>query len=282
MRTFADDVRYGLRLMARSPLFTAVTVGVLALGIGANTAIFSVVNSIVLRPLPLHDSDRLAFVWETSVGQGWSRVGPSGPNYVDFKEQSTSFDDLAALELGSGTVTGSGEPHQIPAIRVSTNYLSVLGAAPLIGRDFTSTEGWEDRVIIISYGFWEQNLGLNPAAIGSRLMVDDLPYTIIGVLPRTFWSPVPSELLVPWSTADLRAKGRTDHNFGVIGRLRRGVSAERANAEMTSIEQRIGEHVLPLKGWGTTVVPLHRLVGEEMGASRVVLLAAVGFVLLIA
>ncbi len=282
MDTFAGDVRYGLRLMARSPLFTAVAVGVLALGIGANTAIFSVVNAIVLRPLPLRDSDRLAVVWETSVGQGWSRVGPSGPNYVDFKEQSTSFDDLAALELGSATITGLGEPQQIPGLRVSTNYLSVLGAAPLIGRDFTHTEGWQDRVAIISYGFWERNLGLDPAVIGSRVTADDLPYTIIGVLPRTFWSPVPSDLLVPWSTADLRAKGRTDHNFGVIGRLRRGVSAERANAEMTSIEQRIGEHFLQLKGWGTTVVPLHRLVGEDLGASLLVLLAAVGFVLLIA
>src|SRR5258708_4047153 len=240
-----SDVRYALRMMDRNRWFTVVVIGVLALGIGANTAIFSVVESVILRPLPFPDPGRLAFVWESS-SKSSTRIGPSGPNYLDFKEQSASFDDMAALELGSGTVTGFGEPQQVPALRVSTNYLSVLGIRPIQGRDFQIGEAFSDRLVIISYGFWERNLGLAPDVIGRRLMLDDLPYIIIGVTPKTFWSPVPSELLVPWSAADLRARSRTDHDFGVIGRLSYGASPQRAAAELTAIEQRIAQGVSEL------------------------------------
>ncbi len=276
-----SDLRYALRMMARNRWFTAVVIGVLALGIGANTAIFSVVESVSLRPLPFPDPGRLAFVWETS-SKSSTRIGPSGPNYLDFKEQSRSFDDMAALEPGSGTVTGFGEPQQVPALRVTTNYLSVLGIRPIQGRDFHIGEAWNDRLVIISYGFWERNLGLAADVIGRRLMVDDLPYVIIGVTPKTFWSPVPSELLVPWSAADLRARNRTSHDFGVIGRLSHGVSPQRAAVELTAIERRIAQGVPQLTGWGVTVVSLQSLVAENLESSLLVLLGAVGLVLLIA
>jgi putative ABC transport system permease protein len=275
------DLRYALRIMERNRWFTVVVVSVLALGIGANTAIFSVVESVIVRPLPFPDPGRLAFVWEMGPGSS-TRIGPSGPNYLDFKDQSASFDDMAALELGSGTVTGFGEPQQVPALRVSTNYLSVLGIRPMRGRDFRIGEAWNDRLVIISYGFWERNLGLSSDVIGRRLMVDDFPYVIIGVTPKTFWSPVPSELLVPWSAADLRARSRTSHDFGVIGRLRHGALPQRAAAELTAIERRIAQGVPQLTGWGVTVVPLRHLVAENLQSSLLVLLGAVGLVLLIA
>ena len=147
--------------MNRNRWFTAVVVSVLALGIGANTAIFSVVESVILRPLPFPDPGRLAFVWETGPKSS-TRTGPSGPTFLDFKEQSVSFDDMAALEPGSATVAGFGEPQQVPALRVSTNYLSVLGIRPLRGRDFQLGEGWNDRLVIVSYGFWERNSDLHP------------------------------------------------------------------------------------------------------------------------
>ena len=276
-----SDIRSAVRTMERNRWFTAVVVSVLALGIGANTAIFSVVESIMLRPLPFPDPGRLAFVWETGPRSS-TRIGPSGPNYLDFKEQSASFDDMAALEPGSGTVTGFGEPQQVPALRVSTNYLSVLGIRPVRGRDFRVGDAWNDRVAIISYGFWEQNLGLASDVIGRRLMVDDLPYIVIGVTPKTFWSPVPSELLVPWSVADLRARNRTSHDFGVVGRLRHGVLPQPAAAELTAIERHIAQGVPQLTGWGVTVVPLQHLVAENLESSLLVLLGAVGLVLLIA
>jgi putative ABC transport system permease protein len=276
-----SDIRYAVRAMARNRLFTAVVVAVLAVGVGANTAIFSVINALMLSPLPFPNGDRLAFIWETSPLSS-TRIGPSGPNYLDFKEQSGSFDDMAALEPGSATITGFGEPAQVPALRVTTNYLRVLGITPALGRDFIVGEAWQNRVVIISYGFWERNLSLAPAAIGRVVMLDNLPYTIIGVTPRTFWSPVPSELLVPWSEADLRARSRTDHDFGVIGRLKRSVNAEQATADLTLVEQRIAGGTPRLKDWAVTVVPLRRLVSENLGATMRVLLGAVGLLLLIA
>ena len=236
-----SDIRNAVRMMDRNRWFTAVVIGVLALGIGANTAIFSVVESVMLRPLPFRSGPPRVFVWETSPKSS-TRIGPSGPNYLDFKEQNTSFDDMAALEVGSGTITEFGEPQQY-ALRVSTNYLAVLGIRPTRGRDFQIGEGWNDRLVIVSYGFWERNLGLAPDVIGRRLMVDDLPYVIIGVTPKTFWSPVPSELLVPWSAADLRARNGTNHDFGVVGRLRHGVLPQGAAAELTAIERRIAQGV---------------------------------------
>jgi putative ABC transport system permease protein len=281
MRGMLSDIRYALRVMARNRLFTAVVVAVLAAGIGANTAIFSVIDALMLSPLPFPHGDRLAFIWETSPRSS-TRIGPSGPNYLDFKEQSGSFDDIAALEPGSATVTGFGEPAQVAALRVTTNYLRVLGITPALGRDFTVGEAWQNRVVIISYGFWQRNLGLASAPIGRVVVLDNLPYTIIGVTPRTFWSPVPSELLVPWSEADLRARSRTGHDFGVIGRLKRNVIAEQATAELTVIEQRIALAAPQMKDWAVTVVPLRRLLSEHLGASMTALLAAVGLLLLIA
>jgi putative ABC transport system permease protein len=275
------ELRYAIRTMAKNRLITGVIVAVLAVGIGANTAIFSVVEAIMLRPLPFPDANRLTFVWETSPRSA-IRTGPSGPNYMDFKEQTGVFEDMAALEPGSGTVTGLGEPQQVPALRVTTNYLRVLGIRPARGRDFTAGEAWRDRVIIISYGFWERTLGLEPNVLGRRLMVDELPYTIIGVMPRTFWSPVPSDLLVPWSDADLRARNRMGHDFGVIGRLKPAVTAERAAAELSAIGRRIARETPQLDGWAVAVVPLRSLVSENLGESAMVLLGAVSLVLLIA
>jgi putative ABC transport system permease protein len=282
-----SDFRYAVRMITRNRLFSAIVVVILALGIGATTAIFSVVESIVLRPLPFPDSNRLVFVWETPARSA-TRVGPSGPTYLDFKDQSPAFDDLALLDLGSGTVTGAGEPQQVPALRVTVDYLSVLGIRPVRGRDFREGEGWNDRVVIVSYGFWQRNLGLATDVIGRRIMLDDIPYTIIGITPKTFWSPVPSELLVPWSRDDLlvnpaeqRTRSRTDHDFGVIGRLRRNVTPERAAAELSAIEQRIAQTAPQLAGWAVTVVPLRRLVAENLESSLVVLLAAVGLLYLI-
>src|ERR1017187_5751556 len=141
MLTFLRDLRYALRTLRKMPSFTIVAVLVLALGIGANTAIFSVVNSVVLRPLPYPGADRLAMIWETDLKDGIKREGPSAPNFLDWKEQSQSFEDMSLLEVGTGTLTGEGEPEQIVGLRVTTNFLSMLGARTILGRGFTAAEG---------------------------------------------------------------------------------------------------------------------------------------------
>src|SRR5258708_19263315 len=197
MKNFVHDLRWAVRLMGKSPGFTAVAIIALPLGIGANTAIFSVVNSVLLRPLPYRDAQRMAIVWETNKAQGWNRMGPSGPNYLDFRDQSKSFEDLALLEQGTGTVTGFGEPRQVPALRVSTNFLPVLGVHPILGRNFAPAEGWNQRVVILSDTLWNQLFGTDPAVIGTKVMADVIPSTVTAILPPTFSSPPPPALLLP-------------------------------------------------------------------------------------
>jgi putative ABC transport system permease protein len=282
MQTFLQDLRFAVRLLWKSPGFTAVAIVALALGIGANTAIFSVVNSVLLRPLPYRDADRMAIVWETNKAQGWGRMGPSGPNYLDFRDQSKSFEDLALLEQGTGTVTGFGEPRQVPALRVSTNFLPVLGVRPTLGRNFAPAEGWNQRVVILSDTLWNQLFGRDPNVIGKKVMADDIPYTVIGILPPSFWSPDPAELLVPWVDSDLAAKTRSDHDFGVIGHLKPGVSIKQANAELDTIERRIVAPFVSMKDYGVTVVPLQDALSENVRTGMLLLLAAVTLVLLIA
>jgi predicted permease len=277
-----NDLRFAIRLLWKSPGFTFVAIMALALGIGANTAIFSLVNSVLLRPLPFRDSSRLAVFWETDPSQGFNRQGPSGPNYLDFREQNRSFEDMALLEQGTGTVTGFGEPQQIPALRVTRSFLPVLGFTPILGRNFAPDEGWHQRVVLISYGAWQRYYGKDPAVVGKKMILDDLPYTVIGVLPSNFWFPDPGDLVVPWVDADLAERRRSDHNFGVIGHLRRGVTMQQANADLNAIEHRIGEQFEDLKGWATTISPVSDIVGENVRSGLLLLLAAVALVLLIA
>ena len=277
-----NDLRFAIRLLWKSPGFTTVAIIALALGIGANTAIFSLVNSVLLRPLPFRDSGRLAIFWETDPSQGFNRQGPSGPNYIDFRDQSKSFEDMALSEQGTGTVTGFGEPQQIPALRVTRNFLPVLGFTPILGRNFAPSEGWHQRVVIIGYGAWERYYGKDPSVVGKKMLLDDIPYTVIGVLPSSFWFPDPGELIVPWVDADLLERNRNEHSFGVFGHLKPGVTVRQANAELNAIEHRIGEQFVGLRDWATTVVLLSDVLSENVRSGLLLLLAAVALVLLIA
>jgi len=282
MSTVVQDLRYSLRLLWKSPGFAAAAIIALALGIGANTAIFSVVNSVVLRPLPLRDAERMVVVWETGEAQGMTRVGPSGPNFLDFRDQSKSFEDLALLDPGTATLTGFGEPKQLPALRVTGNFLPVLGVKPILGRNFLASEGWNQRVAILSYNQWDQLFGKDPNVIGKRVIGDGLPYTVIGVLPANFWWANPAEMLAPFADSDLKARNRMDHAFGVIGHLKTGVSVKQANAETNIIERRISESVIGMQGWATTVVPVQQALSENVHTGLLLLSAAVALVLLIA
>ena len=276
-----QDLNYALRVLRKSPGFTTVAVIALALGIGANTAIFSVVHSVLLRPLPYRDADRLVVVWEKSPQEG-NRVGLSGPDFVDYRNQNRSFDQIAALEPGTGTVSGFGEPQQVPGARVTTNYLSVFGVKPMLGRDFLPGEGWNQRVVILSYASWDRYFGRDPHAIGKGLKLDGILYTVIGVLPSGFWSPIPTDLLAPWSDADLLAKHRRAHDFSVFARLKAGISVQQAASDLTEVEHRIGEQIVGLKEWGATVAPMQEVIVQNVRTGLLLLLAAVGLVLLIA
>src|SRR5579859_6154196 len=169
---FVADVRYAVRNVRKNPGFAAVAIGVLAVAIGANTTIFSVISATLVNPLSFPDAGRLAMVWETNAQQAVKREGPAGPNFYDWREQSRLFRDMAAVELGTGTVTGLGEPQQIPAMRITTNLFTVLNVRPSLGRLFAPEDGRGGRQarVIVSYRFWQTALGGDPRILGKTLM----------------------------------------------------------------------------------------------------------------
>jgi putative ABC transport system permease protein len=285
MLTLLNDFRYSLRALRKMPGFSLVSVLVLALGIGANTAIFSVVNSVVLRPLPYADADRLALIWETDLKDGIKREGPSAPNFLDWKEQNRSFEDMELLEVGTGTITGGGEPEQVTGLRVTTNFLSMLGARTILGRTFTLAEGAGQArypVAVLSNGFWKRRFGSDPHVIGRNFTMNSEPYTVIGVLSADFWHPLPTDLYVPWPVAQLRSKSRVDHDFGVIGRLKPGVTIAQAQSELSGIARRIDAQTPRLAGWDVTVVAMKQALFENIRPALLMLLGAVGLLLLLA
>ena len=285
MLTLLRDLRYSLRSLRKMPGFTIVAVLVLALGIGANTAIFSVVNSVLLRPLPYPGADRLALIWETDLKDGIKSEGPSAPNFLDWKEQSQSFEDMALLEVGTGTVTGEGEPEQVTGLRVTTNFLSMLGARTTAGRDFTAAEGEGQArypVAVLTNGYWQRRFGSDSRVIGRTFVMNSEPYTVIGVLAPDFWQPLPADLYVPWPVAELRAKDRVDHSFGVIARVKPGVTIARAQAELSTIARRIDAQTPRLAGWDVAVVGFQQALFEYIRPALLLLLGAVGLLLLLA
>ncbi len=282
MSEFVQNIRLALRFIRRNPGFSAVAIGALALGIGANSAMFSVVNALLIRPLPYSDADRIGIVWEKSGGQGWARINPSGPDYVDWKEHSKSIEEFSLLEPGTGTVTGFGEPQQVPGMRVTTNLLHMLGMQPILGRDFRPNEGFKDRVGIISYGVWMRWFGGDRSVIGRRVITDGIPYTIIGVLPPGAWFPVPTDVLVPWEDTDLRNRGRMQHSLVVLAKRKPTVSWSEVSAELDTIQRRIGDAFPQMKGWGAYAAPFQAWMLQNARPALLMLLGAVGLVLLIA
>ena len=284
LERLGQDLRYGARILIARPGFTIVTILTLALGIGANSTIFSFVNSILLRPLPFKNADRLVEIWETNPQRGINRTGPSSPTFLDWQEQSKSFEDLALFEIGSGTFIGNGEPQQIPALRVTTNFLSVLGAQTAYGRLFLPEEGSGGRtnVVIITDSFWRSQFNADQHVIGKKANIDGLIYTIVGVLSPQFRFPIASEGFVPWPNDELRQRPRADHDFGVFGHLKPGVTVQQADAELNTISHNLAKNFRVMENWNVTVVPFQQVMVEYIRPALLILLGAVAFVLLIA
>jgi putative ABC transport system permease protein len=280
-----QDISYAARLLRKTPGFTILVVLILALGIGANTAVFSVVNSVLLKPLPYPGADRLMLLWETNPRLGVEREGPSGPNYLDWKEQNQSFEDMALLEIGTGVLTGVGEPEQFPGARVSTNFLTILGARAALGRTFTGADGQgaeRHNVAVLSNGFWKRRFGGDPSVIGTSITINHQPYTVIGVLDPRAWSPFRADAYVPWPDGELRSRRRDNRDFGVIARLKPGVSVGQAQADMDNVARRTARMYPGEAGWGVTVVPFQKALVEYIRPALLMLLASVAFVLLLA
>jgi len=289
---WSRDVLYGLRLLAKNPGFTAVAMLTLALAIGANTTIFSVINSTLLRPLPFPASDRLVLVWET-FGRGpdnWNIV--SGPNFWDFRRQSRSFADMAIFDSAGrgynlGAAGSSQEAEQVSGLRVSASFFSVLGAKPLLGRTFLPEEETlgRDHEVVLSYGLWKRRYGGDVSIVGRTIRIDSADFTVVGVMPRDFswqfWSG-PRQLWVPvgYTKTDF---GRGENSFISIARLKPGVSVAQARQEMAAIGSGIAkQYPADDANMSATVSPLADFGVGGMRSTMLTLFAAVAFVLLIA
>jgi putative ABC transport system permease protein len=292
MSNLSQDIRYGLRNLGRNRGFVIVAMLTLALGIGANTMIFSVMSNTLLKPLPYPGADRLVLVWET-FGKGpdnWNIV--SAPNFWDFQKRATSFDSMAIFDsAGRGynlsPTSDAKEAEQVSGLRVSSQFFQVLGAKPLMGRTFLPEEEilGKDREVVLSYGLWKSRYNSDPALVGNTIRIDGAPFTVIGVMPEDFgwqfWSG-PRQLWVPvgYTKTDY---GRGDNSFLSIARLKSGVSVAHAQAEMEAVGKSVQQqNPKEDADMGATVSPLAEFGLEGLRSGLTTLLAAVAFVLLIA
>ncbi|MFN2493624.1 MAG: ABC transporter permease [Pyrinomonadaceae bacterium] len=284
METLLRDLRYGIRSLLRRPGFTLIAVATLALGIGANTAIFSFVNGILLRPLPYRDPGRLVVLDENAPKQGIKSFAVSYPNFVDWREQNQVFEDVAAYQEGSYSLVGIGDPEQIPGARVSHGLFELLGVAPKLGRTITAEEDRPETndAVIISHTLWQQSFASAENAVGQALRVNGRTRTIVGVMPPGFKFPETAELWVPMALNE-KLFTRTDHGLRAIARLKPNVTLDQARAQMSNIARRIEEaNPVTNEGLGVDVYPLRdRLTGDYRSA-LLILLGVVAFVLLIA
>lgn len=281
------NLRHSSRMLLKNPGFTAISVLTLALGIGANSAVFSVVNSILLQPLPYRDSDRLVTVYQISGASGKpSAPEPiSAPNYFDYRDQNTVFESVSLFTGTNLNLTGQGEPEQLSVLRVSASYFSTLGVEAVLGRTFSPEEEQprRDGVVILSHNLWHRRFGGVPNVIGRTLTLDDKSYTVIGVMPASLYGE--TEIWVPIALSPLEMKLREWNHLSMIARLKPGINVEQAQAEMNVIVSRINRQypqLLARGGWGAGVKSLYEQSVGEIRRALLVLSATVGFVLLIA
>jgi putative ABC transport system permease protein len=290
MRSFLADLRLSLRVFRRAPSFALAVVAVLALGIGANTAIFSLVNAVLLRPMPYPEPERLVRLFHTppqSTFPGIMTFSISPANFLDWQREARSFTGMAAYNGRGLTITG-GTPEAVNATRVGAGFFEIAGTAAALGRTFTADDYRPgQRVLVVSNGFWKGHLGGSAAAIGRTLALDGDAYTIVGVMPAEFsghgWGAVSTPIWMPLVWTDKERAIRDNHNYQVIARLAPDASLAGARAELAVISQRL-EQAYPAEnaGWGGTAIPLQELIVGDVRTSLLLLLGAVALVLLIA
>ncbi|MFZ0415146.1 MAG: ABC transporter permease, partial [Candidatus Acidiferrales bacterium] len=284
MSTLMQDIRYALRMLAKAPGFTAIAVLTLALGIGANTAIFSVINSVLLEPLPFKNPAQLVALRKTENAPG--NFPLDGADYLDWQAQSKSLASMSLVGYPQGlNASGEGEPESATVCQTQANFFGTLGVSPLMGRTFAAGEdaAGKNHVAILSYGFWQRHFGGQRSALGKTLNLNDQPYTVIGVMPQWFNYPAATDIWTPIDMNSEMMHNRGSHWASAIARIKPGVSIEQARAELLTVSTRISkqyrkgddiEHslVFPLK---------ERLVGKSR-SQLLILLGAVALVLLVA
>ena len=294
MHTYWQDLRYGARMLLRNPAVSAVAVVTLALGIGANTATFSIVNAVMLRPLPYQNPDRLVSLWTNVPEQGRRPITPG--NFVDWKNQNTVFENMAAFSSSTVTLTGDGEPVQMMGANTSAGYFAVVGVEPMIGRLFHPEEyaPGKNQVVILGNAFWRSHYGGDRTIIDKTITLDGRSFTVTGVMPPGIYPVWPTtegrisfdeshqQFWLPMAYNSRWAANRTAHALGVVGRLKAGITFAQAQAEMNTIGARLEQEHAENKGERIIVNPFMNEVVEDVRPALLTLLGAVGLVLLIA
>jgi putative ABC transport system permease protein len=292
MGVLIQDLRFALRQMGKRPAFTAVVVLTMALGIGANAAIFSVLDATLLRPLPYSNPEQLIKVWSrfTGIGMPNDQNWVSAPEFRDFQQLNRSFTDLAAINSGSFNLGVKGSPQRVVGASVSPGLFAMLGAQPLIGRTFLAGEAQpgRDHEVVLGYGLWRRVFAGNSSVVGSTIDIDGVPMTVVGVMPAEFAYPDETEIWGPlaFSPRDLSENSRGSHELEVLGRIKPGLSLSQVQSDMDRVGRTMVEQYrsYPYEKFGFGII-LHPLLEETVGdvkTALVVLMAAVGLVLLIA
>jgi putative ABC transport system permease protein len=286
MQAFIQDLRYGARMLLKNPGFTLIAMLTLSLGIGANTAIFSLTNALVLRPFDFPDLDRLVMVSGTTPQQGGEFYRMTPADYADLRRQQTAFVDLAAYQQSNATLTGVGEPERVQNVKVAAGFFRLLGGEAVLGRMFLQEEEQpgRDQVAVLSYDLWQKRFGADPKIVGATVSLDGKVYTVIGVMPASFNFPKPVELWTPLALSNELRNERQDRSLSVVARLKTGVELGQANTEVGMLAQRLAtQYPQTNTGRGLTIKLLRqRANGEYNDVFVGLLMAAVGFVLLIA
>ncbi len=285
MGTLLHDLRYGFRMMAKAPGVTAIAVLTMALGIGINTAVFSLNKVLLLQPLPYPEPQRIVQLWENNLPKGWDQSSVSAPNFADWKAQSNSFDSLALYDRDSFALTGNGEPERVEGMIGTVNLLDILGVKPALGRTFLPGEDrpGAERVAIISHGLYERRFAASPEVIGRKIELNGASYTVVGVMPRGFnFLYTPAEI---WTTLDIdpAAQERDSHGYLALGRLRKGVSFAQARSEFSLIAHRLEKQYPDSNtGWGVQLnTAWEEVFDRDTPTALLTIQLAVLFVLLI-
>src|SRR5499426_591668 len=284
LETLLRDLRYGARMLLKNPGFTLIAVITLALGIGSNTAIFSVTSAILLRPFDFHDLDRLVWVYETAPQQGNYLSGMSPADFADLRRQQKAFAGLAAFRLSNSNLTSGGEPERVRNSEVTAEFFRLLGFEATLGRAFLPEEEQAGRgqVAVLGYGLWQRRFGADPKIVGATFSLDEKAYTVIGVMPEKFDFPKPGELWTPLALSNEAWNERREQSLQVVARLNPGVELGQVNAEVETLAARLAEQYPQTNAGRGATARLLRRGNEYSEVFLSLLMAAAGFVLLIA
>src|SRR5882762_3028123 len=284
MDSFLKDIRYGIRGLAKRPVLTIIAIVTLAIGIGANSAIISTINALLLKPLPFPDPERIVALWEKVPSRGVERNEVAVANYLDWNAQSQAFEHLGFYRWWSTNLTGSDSPERVQGFLVTANFLDIVGVKPMLGHGFSAEQNQpgKDGVALLTYSLWQRRFGADPNIVNKTISTNGIARTVIGVMPPDFNYPMGAEIYAPLAITPELARSRGNHSYLGIGRLKPGVSLQGAQVDLDRIAVQLEKQYPETNtGRGIVVYPILQDTVRMYSTALWVMMAAVGFVLLI-